>query len=157
MNLIKIDGVFPCPQLCNSSPALIIPQQCGYKNIICHPLGVSPWQDSQKEPLALDRLGSGPFLLQLFVRGNPFRGDQDMKEPWVAVVEQLQKGKLLSGLVVYGSSYFWEVLLAVLETSIPAAYSPGQIPEAQEKILSVLFAHSKGQNVSNNNSLEFTN
>lgn len=157
VNLIKIDGVLPCSQLCNSSPALIIPQQCGYKNIICHPLGVSPWQDSQEEPLALDRLGRGPYLLQLFVRGNPFRGDQDMKEPWIAVVEQLQKGKLLSGLIVYGSMYFWEKLLTVLEPLIPAAYSPGQIPEAQEKILTALFAQSKGKNISRNNSLEFTN
>ncbi len=157
VNLIKIDQALSSFQLCNSSPALMIPQQNGFRNIVCHPLGVSPWQDSEEEPLALDRLGSGPFLLQLFFRGNPFKGDQNMKEPWVAVVEQLQKDNLLSGLVVYGCIYFWERLLTVLEPSISAAYSPGQIPEAQEKILTALFAKSKGKAVSMNNSLEFTN
>ncbi len=157
VNLIKIDGILPCSQLRRTSPALMIPQQYGYRNIICHPLGVNPWKDSQEEPLALERFGSGPFLLQLFVRGNPFRGDQDIKEPWFSVIDQLQKRNILAGLVVYGSIYFWEYLLTVLEPSIPSAYSPGQMPEAQHKILSTLFAKSKGINRSRNNSLEFTN
>ncbi len=157
VNLIKVDGVLPCSQVSSTSPALCIPQQYGYKNIIVHPLGVQPWKDSQDEPLALDRLGSGPFFLQLFVRGNPFKGDQDLKEPWLAVVEQLQTRKLLSGVVVYGSSYFWENLLTVLDPTVSAAYSSGQMPEAQQKILTTLFAKSRGKCLSRNNSLEFTN
>ncbi|AAP99179.1 MULTISPECIES: glycoside hydrolase family 3 protein [Prochlorococcus] len=157
VNLIRIDDLLPCPYLSSSSPALRIPSQFGCKNVIYHPLGVSPWQDKPMEPLEIDRFNQGPFLLQLFVRGNPFRGNKDANEPWVEVVEQLQQKNILSGLVVYGSFYFWEKLLVVLKSSIPAAYSPGQMQAAQQKILDFLFKANKNQFTEKNNRVEFTN
>ena len=78
------------------------------------------------------------MLLQLFMRGNPFRGDRDRREPWPAAVRQLQRQQRLAGLVVYGSPYLWDELKAELNPGIPAAYSPGQMPEAQQQLLQVL-------------------
>jgi len=41
--------------------------------------------------------------------------------------------------VVYGSPYAWESLRSLLEPTIPAAYSPGQMPEAQHTVMHRLF------------------
>jgi beta-glucosidase len=109
---------------------------------VIHSQGISPWQHQTDAPLALDRLGEGPVLLQLFMRGNPFRGSQDSIEPWSAVVQQLQRLDRLAGLVIYGSPYVWEQLKTVLNPDIPAAYSPGQMPEAQRQVLTTLLNHS---------------
>jgi len=89
-------------------------------------------------PLDLARLGEGPVLLQLFVRGNPFRGSAAGREPWEAVIGQLQRAGRLAGLAVYGSPYLWESLRPLLEKGIPAAWSPGQMPLAQAELLAVL-------------------
>ena len=85
------------------------------------------------------------MLLQLFVRGNPFRGSAAGREPWAAVVQQLQAAGRLTGLVVYGSPYLWEQLEPLLESGIPAVYRPGQMPLAQELALAALgLGHTDG-------------
>ena len=75
------------------------------------------------------------MLLQLFVRGNPFRGRADGPEPWPAVIRQLQAAGRLAGLAVYGSPYAWEALQPLLEPGVPAAWSPGQMALAQGELL----------------------
>ena len=142
INLIRVDGIVPCPVLTGTAPALRLPEAEGFKSLVIHSQGLSPWQPKPNSPLALDRLGEGPVLLQLFIRGNPFRGSQDSIEPWLAAVQQLQKLDRLAGLVVYGSPYVWEQLRIVLKPDIPAAYSPGQMPEAQRQVLRSLLNRS---------------
>ena len=78
------------------------------------------------------------MLLQLFVRGNPFRGSAGGDEPWPAVVQQLLAASRLAGLAVYGSPYLWEQLRTLLPPELPSAYSPGQMPEAQAVLLQQL-------------------
>ena len=143
INLIRVDGLFPCPALSSTAPALRLPEAQGFKNLVIHSQGISPWQHQQDAPLAMDRLGDGPVLLQLFLRGNPFRGTQDSIEPWATAVQQLQRLHRLAGLVVYGSPYVWEQLQVVLNPDIPAAYSPGQMPEAQRQVLTTLLNRSQ--------------
>ena len=74
----------------------------------------------------------------MFLRGNPFRGGRDKQEPWGDALAQLQRAGRLAGVVIYGSPYSWEALRARLEAGIPAAYSPGQVPDAQHSALSRL-------------------
>jgi len=138
INLIRIDAVWPCPPLSGQAPALQLPQQLGYQPVLIHPQGLSPWTEMPEAPLDLERLGDGPVLLQLFLRGNPFRGERDRREPWPAALRQLQKQQRLAGLVVYGSPYLWDELRGELDPAIPAAYSPGQMPEAQQQLLQSL-------------------
>ena len=80
-------------------------------------------------------LAEGPILLQLFVRGNPFRGSAGGGEPWTAWIEQLLDQQRLAGVVVYGSPYLWQDLKQVLPADLPAAWSPAQMPEAQALVL----------------------
>ena len=82
--------------------------------MVLHGEGLSPWSGQPDAPLALERLGDGPVLLQLFLRGNPFRAGRDAQEPWAAAIQQLSTLNRLAGVVVYGSPYLWESLQAVL-------------------------------------------
>ena len=143
INLIRVDGVFPCPALQGMAPARQLPEKQGFRSVVIHGQGVSPWQKNPEAPLALDRLGEGAVLLQLFLRGNPFRGGKDSQEPWRAAVMQLQSSNRLAGLVVYGSPYLWEELQPLLDPGIPAAFSPGQMPEAQRQVLQTLLRGSE--------------
>ncbi len=141
VNLLRFDGVFNSSFLSNTSPAICLPQKAGYEPVLCHKFGVSPWQDDDTEPLALERFGQGAFLLQLFLRGNPFQGSIDEKKRWLTVVKQLTRKDRLAGLIVYGSHYLWEELLQAMPSSIPTAYCPGQTPRAQSMVLSSLFSY----------------
>ena len=135
LNLIRLDSQLNSPQLPARAPALLRPAALGYEARLIDALSPSPWGDAPQAPLALERLGPGPVLLQLFVRGNPFRGSAGGDEPWPAVVQQLLAAQRLAGLVVYGSPYLWEALRPLLPPQLPAAYSPGQMPEAQALVL----------------------
>jgi beta-glucosidase len=135
LNLIRLDNTLQAPQAVPQMPALELPSQGGYSPRLLEPRSPQPWCDQADAPLDLERLGEGPVLLQLFVRGNPFRGSAATDEPWVAVVRQLQRQRRLAGLVVYGSPYLWESLRPLLEPAIAAAYSPGQMPQAQALVL----------------------
>ncbi|MGC6482775.1 MAG: glycoside hydrolase family 3 N-terminal domain-containing protein [Synechococcus sp.] len=136
INLVRIDSVLACPQLPATAPALQQPEQAGFRPLITHPLAVSIWDEhNPTTPLAIERLGTGPVLVQLFLRGNPFRAGQEQNEPWGAALDQLQAAGRLAGLVIYGSPYAWDTLRTRLAPSIPAAYCPGQMPDAQAMVL----------------------
>jgi beta-N-acetylhexosaminidase/beta-glucosidase len=145
INLIRVDGVLPCPVLPADAPAILLPKALGFQSLVSHPLGISPWANpaDPAAPLALDRLGEGPLLLQLFVRGNPFQANRSAREPWTDAIKQLIGLNRLFGLAVYGSPYVWEALSALLPRSIPAAYSPGQMPDAQQELLQQLLQQLK--------------
>ena len=158
INLIRVDGVLPCPMLSADAPAILLPKRLGFQSVLSHPLGISPWTDPADPlaPLALDRLGQGPLLLQLFVRGNPFQANRSIREPWTDAIKQLIDLHRLFGLVVYGSPYIWEALSALLPSSIPAGYSPGQMPDAQQQLLERLLNPDPSPALSRLGSHEFT-
>jgi beta-glucosidase len=135
VNLIRLDSQLNSPQLPARAPALLRPSAAGFQSRLIDGLSPSPWSGDPQAPLALERLGEGPVLLQLFVRGNPFRGSAGGEEPWPAVVQQLLAAQRLAGLAVYGSPYLWQALRPLLPPPLPAAYSPGQMPEAQAVLL----------------------
>ena len=135
LNLIRLDSSLACPFLPAMAPALVRPAGAGYQSCLVDSRSPSPWSSDPQAPLALERLPAGPVLLQLFVRGNPFRGSAGSEEPWPAVVTQLLASGRLAALAVYGSPYLWESLRPLLPSSLPAAYSPGQMPLAQALLL----------------------
>jgi len=154
VTLIRVDGVLACPFLRPDAPAIGWPAKHGFRPILCHDLGISPWHEPPQDddPLALNRLGEGPVLLQLFLRGNPFRADRDREEPWAAAIHQLLKLNRLAGMAVYGCPYRWESLRVLLPDTIPAAYSPGQMADAQQMLMQRLLGEEHTQELGN----EFT-
>ena len=135
VNLIRLDNSLACPFLPAGVPALALPAAAGWRACLIDGQGPSPWSGDGEAPLALERLGDGPVLLQLFVRGNPFRGRADGPDPWPAVIRQLQAAGRLAGLAVYGSPYAWQALQPLLDPGLPAAWSPGQMALAQGELL----------------------
>ena len=135
VNLIRLDNSLGCPFLPVGAPALALPAAAGLRACLIDGQGPSPWSGDGEAPLALERLGDGPVLLQLFVRGNPFRGRADGPDPWPAVIRQLQAAGRLAGLAVYGSPYAWQALQPLLDPGLPAAWSPGQMALAQGELL----------------------
>ena len=146
LNLVRLDDSLAAPFLPSDAPALALAERAGYRSLLLERRSPSPWSDNPQAPLDLARLDLAglnlaepqlanrealPVLLQLFVRGNPFRGSAGGGEPWAAVVEQLQRAKRLAGLVVYGSPYLWKELEPLLDAATPAVYCPGQMPLAQ--------------------------
>ena len=158
INLIRVDGVLPCPVLPADAPAILLPKALGFQSVLSHPLGISPWANPEDPlgPLAIDRLGDGPVLLQLFLRGNPFQANRSVREPWADAIQQLIDLNRLFGLTVYGSPYVWEALSALLPRSIPAAYSPGQMPDAQHALLQRLLNQDASPALSTLGINEFT-
>ena len=147
LNLIRVDTLLGCPFLSTTAPALVLPAEAGLNACLLAGQGPSPWSGDPQAPLALERLAPGPVLLQLFVRGNPFRGSAGGgREPWAAVLSQLQTAGRLAGLAVYGSPYLWQQLQPLLEPTIAAAYSPGQMPLAQSELLRSLGLGATGLN-----------
>ena len=138
INLIRLDTQLNTPQLPAMAPALLRPATVGYQARLIDRRSPSPWSGDSQAPLALEHLGEGPVLLQLLVRGNPFRGSAGGDEPWPQVVRQLLAAGRLAGLAVYGSPYLWEQLRDLLPPEIPGAYSPGQMPQAQAVVLDAL-------------------
>jgi beta-glucosidase len=139
VNLIRVDSQLGSPFLLPAGPALRQPAEHGYVARIIDGRAPSIWRapgDGLGGPLLLERLGDGPVLLQLFLRGNPFRGDAaGGDEPWQEAIMQLQALGRLAGLVIYGSPYVWDRLAAGLDSSIPAVWSPGQMPLAQQVVM----------------------
>jgi len=137
INLIRLDSTLAAAAgvLSTTAPALARPESRGWRTVLLEARSPSPWSTDADAPLAMERLGPGPVLLQLFVRGNPFRGSAGSAEPWPAALRQLAKAERLAGLVVYGSPYLWEELRPLLPPGIPGVYSPGQMPLAQIEAL----------------------
>lgn len=135
LNLIRLDNALAAPFLPLMAPALQRPATVGYTPCLIDGRVPSPWSSDPMAPLALERLPPGPVLLQLFVRGNPFRGSAGGEEPWGAVVAQLQAANRLAAVVVYGSPYLWESLRPLLTKGVPGAHSFAQTPLAQSLVL----------------------
>jgi beta-glucosidase len=135
--LLRVDDQLGCRFLSPDAPALALPRAAGFRPWVIDDHGPP---DGLPKPVAggsrlppWTRAGipRGPVLLQLFVRGNPFRGSASGTEPWTEWIQELLHQGRLAGLVVYGSPYLWQRLRETLPAGLPAAFSPGQMPEAQ--------------------------
>jgi beta-glucosidase len=130
-NLIIVDDSLTCDVLGRNAPAVTIPQQFGYQLqwVDRHTPGIS--REENDHPI--------PTLLQLFIRGNPFRNTAGLTTVAMNWLQQLLKNQILEALVIYGSPYILEQFRPHLRAQTPYIYSYGQMPEAQAIALEVLF------------------
>ncbi len=143
INLLRIDEQLQNKGFKSSSPAIAASQQMGFKTFIISDFGISPWQNKPNNPLALERFGSGRFILQLFDRGKPFSGTPYRDEPWMEVVKQLQSINRLEAIIIYGCPYFWKEISLIINSSTVAIYSPGLNEESQSIVLKNLIDINK--------------
>lgn len=141
--LVRVDDQLACPFLPPTAPALTLPLAAGFRPWVLdrHSPFRDPGEleaDAPLPPWTRAGWSEGPVLLQLFVRGNPFRGSAAGGEPWADWIAELLRQQRLAGLVVYGTPYLWQSLRERLPADLPAAWSPGQMPRAQELALARL-------------------
>ncbi|MFB2836470.1 hypothetical protein [Floridanema evergladense] len=131
-NLILVDDLLDCKYLSRQAPAVTIPQRLGYRIQL----------GDRNSPVTSSSETLQPTLLQIFLRGNPFRGSAGLTQ----VVEDWFKTLLTNGelqaLVIYGSPYLKNQFLPFLPPEIPCISTFGQIPSAQAIALELLFGNN---------------
>ncbi len=130
-NLIIVDNLLGSGKfLTEQSPAVALPKSLGYTTWLCD-------RHTPFDPkLETDNL---PTLLQLFIRGNPFRGSAGLTQIGMDWFKKLLSSNNLQALVIYGSPYILEKLMPATNSEIPCIFSYGQMPQAQTVALHVLF------------------
>ncbi|GAB4524665.1 MAG: hydrolase [Pleurocapsa sp.] len=141
-NLIVIDDVLNCSFLDIQTPAITIPQQFNYQRQIV---------DHNTLDCILD--DSRSTLLQLFIRGNPFRGNSGLTSTTKNIYQQLIDRKQLEGLVIYGSPYVLDWIVNYLPPDLPWVFSYGQMSMAQAIALNKLFSLSSDRHTNISHSL----
>jgi len=139
-NLIVVDDALNSGFLARSAPAVTLPAELGYSLQVI---------DRNTIGLLMAETNSPPTLLQLFIRGNPFRGSAGLAQTVQELVNRLlceDSGTLgLVALGVYGSPYALEFLVAQLPPDLPYGFSYGQMPEAQAIVLSTLLGNLQAE------------
>ena len=80
-----------------------------------------------------------PTLLQLFIRGNPFRGQAGLTQRAQVWFDYLLHSQQLQALVIYGSPYVLDEFLPHLPPDLPYVFTYGQMPAAQAIALQTLW------------------
>ncbi|MBW4637001.1 MAG: beta-glucosidase [Gloeocapsa sp. UFS-A4-WI-NPMV-4B04] len=126
-NLIVVDNLLACDFLGQHTEAIALPAQLGYTtNLI-----------DLHTPISAIPAGNQLTLLQLFIRGNPFRGSAGTTQVAQDWFKKLLHSGNLQALVVYGSPYVLAQFLP-LPPEVPCVFSYGQMPAAQAIALNTL-------------------
>lgn len=127
-NLIVVDDVLNAAYLDLNSPAISIPQGFNYQRQIVD-LNI----------LDCILLDTRPTLLQLFIRGNPFRGNAGLTTNAKQIYQQLIATERVKAIIVYGSPYIWQWFQNIMGSDLPGVFSYGQMAQAQAIALKTLF------------------
>jgi beta-glucosidase len=131
-NLIVVDDALSCDFLGQHTPAIAVPKQWGYQlQMIDRFTPVLPLSSANVNQ-------QQPTLLQIFIRGNPFRGSTGLTQTAQTWMEFLIATEQLQALVIYGSPYVLDQFLPQL-ADVPYVFTYGQMPAAQAIALSALF------------------
>jgi beta-glucosidase len=133
-NLIVIDDALACDFLGRNTPAVTFPRQMGYELQLVDRYTPKAWEDVNHV------FATQPTLLQLFIRGNPFRGSAGLTPVAEAWFKRLLRTGDLQALVIYGSPYVLQQFLPDLTRNTPFVFSYGQMPQAQAIALEALFS-----------------
>lgn len=131
-NLIVIDEILDCRFLGRTAPAVSLPTQLGYT------LDIADFRSTLPSWEAIHPL---PTLLQIFIRGNPFRATAAVTQLAQAWLDHLLQANALQGLVIYGSPYVRDRFVSQLPPNVPYCFTYGQMPAAQSIALESLFGN----------------
>jgi beta-glucosidase len=136
-NLVIVDDVLSREFLAHHTPAIAFPKELGYQlQVVDNNTPNLPSEINSSQKNSKDWQ---PTLLQLFIRGNPFRGSAGSTQIAQKWFQFLLKSDQLMALVIYGSPYALEQFLPDLPTDVPYLFTYGQMPEAQAIALNALF------------------
>lgn len=122
-NLVIVDSILDCDFLGRTAPAIAVPAQFGFTQVEI--------VDRHTPYIDLDTRDSSPTLLQLFIRGNPFRGIAGLTQAAQDWFTFLLKTDRLYAIALYGSPYVLDRFLPSLPSDVPYVFSYGQMRAAQ--------------------------
>jgi beta-glucosidase len=128
-NLILTDTLLDSRLLGRLAPAVTLPPKYGFTQLEIVDRNTPTWQS----------VDPTPTLLQLFIRGNPLRGIHETVIQAETILAMLLTMQQLEAVVLYGSPYVYEDLLAIVPAEIPFIFGYGQMPVAQGIVLDRLF------------------
>ncbi len=117
-NLILVDDLLHCRFLGRTAPAVTLPARQGYQLTLI---------DSRSAAAALQP--DMTTLVQLFIRGNPFRSGEQLITIATQYIQTL--GANVQAVVIYGSPYVWQQIQQILPANTPCVFTYGQMREAQ--------------------------
>ncbi|WP_448514357.1 glycoside hydrolase family 3 N-terminal domain-containing protein [Parathermosynechococcus lividus] len=130
VNCLIVDDALRSSFLPRTCPALTLPPQWGFQERLVI---------DQFTPVdAITALAAKPTLVQVFSRGNPFRGNAGLSTSAIATLQHLQQQGAVAALVVYGSPYVYRELTGALPANLPRVFSYGHSPAAQAIALQAL-------------------
>lgn len=131
-NLIVVDDLLNCDFLDRACPSVVIPKRFGYQ--------VQLRDQSTLDPQFIkDEL----TLLQVFIRGNPFRGTAGLTARAQEFYQQLLKTNQVEAVIIYGSPYVLQWFKTLFSAEMPWIFSYGQMPQSQAIACEKLFELSK--------------
>ncbi len=131
-NLIVVDNLLDCDFLPPNSPAVALPEYFGY-------------QLQLADETTLDHFleDDSPLILQVFLRGNPWRGNAGLASKTQASYQYLFSKISVVGLLIYGSPYLLDYFQPWFPENLPWVLSIGQMPKAQAIACCNLFGLSE--------------
>lgn len=142
INLVVVDDLFGCDFLHRQTPAIAVPETLNYQTQIIEQKNLNMSQYQQKS-----------LLLQLFIRGNPFRGISGLSSTTQEFYQQLLQHNQIEALIIYGSPYVLDWLLSQLTPNTPWLFSYGQMSSAQAIVHQNLFGLLISQSLKKGNFL----
>ncbi|QDZ40651.1 beta-glucosidase [Euhalothece natronophila Z-M001] len=128
-NLVIVDDLLHCDHIHENSSAIALPEKLGYELQLLGQTQMFP-QSPEKFPLT---------LVQIFTRGNPFRGESGLNDSTKALLESLSHQNSLQAVIVYGSPYVGDWLEKTLPSNVPWLFSYGQMEKSSAIALQTLF------------------
>ena len=138
-NLIVVDDVLGCEFLGKHTPAIAMPEEFGYELQLIDDRTGAIVDNADPDHFS-------PTLLQIFIRGNCFRGSAGLTQAAQDWFQKLLRTGELQAVLIYGSPYVLEQFLPHLPPSIPYIFCFGQMPTAQSLTLELLFGIDKTGN-----------
>jgi beta-glucosidase len=130
-NLIVVDDILNSSYLDIHTPAITIPQQFNYQRQIV-----------DRNTLDCILSDSRATLLQVFIRGNPFRGTAGLTTKAQNIYQQLIEKGQAEGLIIYGSPYVLKWFISLIPADLPWVFTYGQMPQAQAIAVTTLLNFS---------------
>ncbi|PZV25541.1 MAG: beta-glucosidase [Snowella sp.] len=118
--LIIVNDLLNCDFLDRACPSVLIPKSFGYdvelrdQRLLDHEVS----KDSE-------------IVLQIFIRGNPFRGTAGLTPKSQSFYHQLFQNNQIKAVLIYGSPYVLDWFLPLFSDNLPWIFSYGQMPQAQ--------------------------
>ena len=127
-NLILGDDILNSDFLDRQMPTVTIPNLLGYDLQLVDQNTFNNVLEDNRET-----------LLQIFIRGNPFRGNAGFNETAKNSYHELLKKSIVKGLIIYGSPYILDWFTTEISLDLPWVFSYGQMAESQGMACQKLF------------------